>query len=117
MSPGVATWILSQADFENGVFYLKILFILFVQENINSGTAFLEAAPRSGQKESWRRSLRKVRKQIQAVCMKEERKRENTSHNKPNCRVLTLFFSFKGQGKVYVKHVLHDSKKIQESSP
>lgn len=56
--------------------------------------------------------------------MKEEKTRhslamqgENTSHNKPNCRVLTFLFSLKGQGKGCVKHILHDSKKIQESSP
>lgn len=37
-------FVITLADFEKGVFYLKILFILFLQENVNSGTDFLEAA-------------------------------------------------------------------------
>lgn len=38
-------FVITLADFEKGVFYFKTLFILFVQENINSGTDFLAAAP------------------------------------------------------------------------
>lgn len=37
-------FVITLADFEKGVFYFKFLFILFVQENINSGADFLEAA-------------------------------------------------------------------------
>lgn len=36
-------FVVTLADFEKGVFYFKMLFILFVQENVNSGTDFLEA--------------------------------------------------------------------------
>lgn len=58
---------------------------------------------KSDQKESCRRSFHKGREQRQAVCKEEEKKShslltqgENNSHNKPNCRVSTFFFSLKG---------------------
>lgn len=37
-------FVITLADFEKRVFYFKILFILIVQENINSGSDFLAAA-------------------------------------------------------------------------